>query len=119
MSPETLESDSQRMRRDPWNYQEFMASLPLETQEMMVRAADLGLDMVERPRAINRRHAVSKEFPVPNEVRFFMEKIFLYKITRTISSTNFIQQILKLFDTHKSNRISLTTLRKITVLLCR
>ena len=89
MSPETLESDSQRMRMDPWNYQEFMASLPLETQEMMVRAADLGLDKVERPRAINRRHAVSKEFPVPNEVRFFMEKIFQGPYPLPISFSKF------------------------------
>ena len=93
MSPETLESDSQRMRMDTWNYQEFMASLPLDTQEMMVRAADIGLDRVERPRAINRRHAVSQEFPVPNEVRLVIKKIFLYKSTRTISSAIFVQQI--------------------------
>ena len=69
VSPETLLADSRRMRVDTDNYQEFLASLPIETQDILIRAAVVGLDRSDdRPHVINRRHAVSLEYPVPHEV---------------------------------------------------
>ena len=72
---QTLEEPpSSRARGEPEkgtaNYREVLATLSIEDQEMVDRAASLGLERVDRPRVVNRRHAVSREYPVPPEVSF-------------------------------------------------
>ena len=67
MSPETLVSETQRMRME--SYLVTLSSLSMEERDMVQRAAMVGLEQdEENPRMVNIRHAVSHEFPVPQEV---------------------------------------------------
>ena len=78
-SPESLLNDTRRIRIE--NFNVVLANLSLETQDMICRAAELGLDRSDpRPRAINRRHVVSEEYPVPQEVITYSKNAF--KLTR-------------------------------------
>ena len=73
VSPGALQADTRRIRLE--SYQEVLASLSLDTQDMICRAAEVGIDRTNiRPRVINRRHAVSHEFPVPQEVMFLIDQ---------------------------------------------
>ena len=66
VSPATMESETQRLRVD--SCLDALASLSAEDCDMVGRAAEVGLVLGERPRAIKIRHVVSPEFPVPHEV---------------------------------------------------
>ena len=62
-SPGTIVSEAQRVRLE--TVTDGLAGLSVELQ-MVQQAADAGIDSNNpRPRAMNRRHAVSHEFPVP------------------------------------------------------
>ena len=61
-------SETRRMRMD--SYSVTMSLLLVEDRDMVQRAAKVGLNQdEENPRIINRRHVVSKEFPVPQQVK--------------------------------------------------
>ena len=57
---DTIESTKEAMA--------VLSTLSTEQKDTVLRAAELGLYRVTRPRAVNRRHAVSREYPVPQQV---------------------------------------------------
>ena len=63
-------SEARRVRRE--SVEESLLGLSTSDLDMVQRAAEVGLDQSDpRPRAINRRHVVSHEYPVPHEVLIF------------------------------------------------
>jgi len=62
-------------RRKDYDFKEFLAALPLDNQETIHSAAQDGPDRVDTPKAFNRRHVVSREYPVPEQVRAMGEDI--------------------------------------------
>lgn len=64
------EVETRRARLDNESFLDTIAALSPQNQQMVYRAAELGLIKDARPRAFNNRHAVSHEFPVPEEVNY-------------------------------------------------
>ena len=66
----STESESRRIRLQP--YAKTLETLTSADQELVKKAASRDLVVgnweVSRQRVVNRRHVVSNEYPVPNEV---------------------------------------------------